>query len=122
MHAACSSRRHRLKFPSPPHLHASRPLIRRTDGGSDNVGWVAHAFHFALVYFGVANKITWMRLPPGHSHNGGDRKFSLIKVSVESQTGAFSLWDLEKAIIEGCKRNPLAAGKLRFRELAVGAR
>jgi len=33
-------------------------VVRQTDGGSNNVGWLTHAFHFALVYFGVVNKLT----------------------------------------------------------------
>jgi len=80
-------------------------VVRQTDGGSDNVGWLIHAFHFALVYFGVVNKLTWMRLPVGHSHNGADRKFSLVKAAIKTASGAPTPWDLEKAMLKGCKNS-----------------
>lgn len=64
---------------------------------------MTHAVHFVLVHFGVFNKITWMRLPVGHSHNGADRKFALLKSALESLNGAWTPWDLEAAILQGCK-------------------
>ena len=78
-------------------------VVRQTDGGSDNIGWLTHAFHFALVYFGVVNKLTWMRLPVGHSHNGANRKFALVKAAIETASGAPTPWDLEKPMLKAAR-------------------
>jgi hypothetical protein len=47
-------------------------VIRQTDGGSDNVGWVTFAVNCMLVREGAVDQLDWIRLLPGHSHNESD--------------------------------------------------
>jgi hypothetical protein len=54
-------------------------LVRQTDSGPDNDCKATHAFHWALVHFGVVQKVTWGRLLPKHSHNLADRVNSMVK-------------------------------------------
>lgn len=49
-----------------------RRLVRQTDGGSDNVGWVTFAVHSMLITEGTLDLLDWVRLRPGHSHNEAD--------------------------------------------------
>tara|TARA_B110001452_G_scaffold101705_1_gene84383 strand:+ start:387 stop:3554 length:3168 start_codon:yes stop_codon:yes gene_type:complete len=80
-----------------------KELFRQTDSGSDNDCSVTHAFHWALVHFGVVQKVTWVRLPPKHSHNYADRVNSMVKEQVwpkrKTGGGCQAPWDF-KAIFE----------------------
>eukprot|EP00965_Chrysotila_dentata_P245014 6206304-Pleurochrysis_carterae.AAC.1 len=51
-------------------------VVRKTDGGSDNVAWIMHGVHFMLVREGVFYQLDWIKLRPGHSHTLLDQALS----------------------------------------------
>ena len=50
-----------------------REVIRLTDSGPDNDAKETHALHWQLIHDGVLQRLTWLSLPPKHSHNLADR-------------------------------------------------
>ena len=82
-------------------------IVRQTDSGPDNDCKVTHAFHWALVHFGVIQKITWGRLPPKHSHNFADRVNSMVKEVIFPKGGTGggcrSPWDFEEVVKRALK-------------------
>ena len=86
-----------------------RKLIRHTDGGPDNVTWVAHLFHWLLVYLGIVDEVLWFRFDAGHSHTEiADRIFSCIKHLFETDgsarvEGCSDFDELEKKLQECLK-------------------
>lgn len=73
--------------------------VRMTDSGPDNDTAATHAFHWALVHFGVLNSLLWIRLPPKHSHNFADRVNSMVKERIHPKRGSGggfrAPWDFE---------------------------
>lgn len=83
---------------------------RKSDGGSDNVGWVTHAAHFFLVHMGTFEKVVWVRGRPGHSHNAQDGDWSLAKSILYPEhrgcvgPGSMSPFELESKLVDGFRK------------------
>ena len=83
---------------------------RKSDGGSDNVGWVTHCVHCYLVYIGTFNRFTWVRGRAGHSHGYVDGDWALAKEILFPDhrgvvgPGCMSPFEIEAKLVEGFKK------------------
>ena len=62
-------------------------IFRQTDRGPDNNAAITHAVHTTLIREGVAQKMYWVALEAGHSHNSADKTFNDSKMIFYPRTG-----------------------------------
>lgn len=68
------------------------------DGGSENANTLMLFMCELLVAKGLSLSIIYTRLPTGHTHNGGDGIFGLIKMQIRSRP--MWTWEVFKEILE----------------------
>ena len=87
-----------------------REVIRLTDSGPDNDAKATHGLHWQLIHDGVLQKLTWVSLPPKHSHNLADRYSSMLKDVIWPKRGAgggcMAPMDLESIIQRAMRSQP----------------
>ena len=87
-----------------------REVVRMTDSGPDNDAKETHALHWQLVHEGVLQKVTWISLPPKHSHNISDRYNSMLKNVIwptrGSGGGCMAPMDMESIVRTAMKSQP----------------